>query len=265
MKTKLLFLLFFQLSMLASAQEYIFGKVSSDYGTELSGVVILNVRTDEKTLTDKDGNYMIAARRFDELRFVKSGYDRNSIKISAESYSKPLNVALLKSPYLIPEVQLAFQATGNLKKDIKALEPAKRVVALNSTMTSYMKSKPTEVYPQLRTPSAFANPNMNAGQVNMLGIASALSGLFGKIKNPPLTTANYAETQDFYRRIKNTLDLSFYTSRGFDEEEIDRFLIYADQSYSLAKKYRKNFDVAAITADMKMAYMEYIKTHKVGS
>lgn len=61
------------------------------------------------------------------------------------------------------------------------------------------------------------------------------------------------------------MDLSFYTSRGWDEEQIDRFLLYADRNYSLAKKYRKTFDVAAISSDMKMAYQEYIKTHKVGS
>lgn len=265
MKIKLLYLLFLLVSVSLFSQEYIFGKVSSEFGTEMPEVTIINLRTDDKTLTDKDGNYMIAARNFDELRFVKSGFDRTSLKLSGKNFSEPLNVSLQKSPYVIEEVALAFQFTGNLKKDVKALDPAKRVVALNSNMTAYMMKPPTAVQPKLTIPSAFATPNYSAGQVDMLGIASALSGLFGKIKNPPLTTANYAETQAFYRQIKNMLDLSFYTSRGFDEEEIDRFLIYADQSYSLAKKYRKNFDVAAITSDMKMAYLEYIKTHKVGS
>ena len=61
------------------------------------------------------------------------------------------------------------------------------------------------------------------------------------------------------------MDLSFYTNQGWDEEEIDRFLIYADRSYELAKKYRKSFDVAQISAEMKMAYAEYIKTRKIGS
>ena len=61
------------------------------------------------------------------------------------------------------------------------------------------------------------------------------------------------------------MDLSFYTSQGWDEEEIDRFLIYADQTYSLAKKYRNNFNISAISLDMKLAYKEYIKTRKVRS
>ena len=61
------------------------------------------------------------------------------------------------------------------------------------------------------------------------------------------------------------MDLSFYTSQGWNEEDIDRFLIYADQNYSLAKIYRKNFDVSAISMAMRLAYKEYIKTHKIGS
>ena len=264
MKTKLLFLFFFLISLSVFSQEYIFGKVSSEFGTDLQNVTILNIRTYEKTLTDKHGNYMIAAKTLDELRFAKEGYDRNSIKISSENYSQPLNISLIKSPYLIPEVELAFHATGNLKKDIKNLAPSKKVVALNTKMSTYMRTPITEVAPKLTTPSSFAAPNYNAGQVNILGIASAISGLLGKAKNPQ-TTANYAETQEFFRRIKKTLDLSFYSAQGWDEEEVDRFLIYANETYSLAKKYRKSFDVQAISSDMKMAYWEYIKTHKINS
>ncbi|QOW10854.1 carboxypeptidase regulatory-like domain-containing protein [Kaistella flava (ex Peng et al. 2021)] len=265
MKTKLLFLLFFIASITAFSQQYITGKVSSEFDAALQNVVIFNTRTDEKVLSDKEGNFTIAAKPTDELRFIKSGYDRISSKISAQNFSEPLNILLTKSPYDIAEIELKFQATGNLEKDIKTLDPSKRVVALNSTMKAYMMTPPTDVAPKLSVPSAFAAPNYNAGQVNILGIASAVFGLIKKAKNPPITTPNYAETQAFYRRIKNTMDMSFYTSRGFDEEQIDHFLIYADQNYSLAKLYRKNFDISAIDIAMKLAYKEYIKTHKVGS
>ena len=265
MKTKLLVLCFVLISISAFAQDYIFGKVRSEFGAEMSNAIIINTRTEEKVSSDKDGNYMIAARISDELRFVKSGYDRISVKISNEHYSAPVNVSLPKSAYLIEEIELAFQATGNLKKDVKSLDPPKRVVALNSSMDVYMKSPLTEVVPKLSTPSSFAQPNFNAGQVNILGLASAVSSLFNKATQQPLTKANYAETQEFYRRIKTTMDLSFYFNQGWDEEEIDRFLIYADQSYELAKKFRKNFDAAEISQSMRLAYKEYVKTRKVKS
>ena len=61
MKVKLLafFLLF---STFTFAQEYIFGKVVSESNTDIQEVLVLNLRTDEKALTDKHGNYMIAAK-----------------------------------------------------------------------------------------------------------------------------------------------------------------------------------------------------------
>lgn len=252
-------------SVTGFAQDYIFGKISTEEGVEVPNAMIINIRTEEKVLSDKDGNFMIAAKPFDELRFVKSGYDRNSVKISKENYAAPLNVQLAQTPYLIEEVQLAFHATGNLKKDVKALDLPQRVFQLNSELSAYTRTPMSEPLPKLTTPSAFAPPNLSAGQVDILGLASAITGLFNKAANSPLTKANYAETQEFYRRIKAEIDLSFYRSRGFDEEEIDRFLIYADRTYSMAKKYRKSFDVGAISSDMRAAYADYIKTYKVGA
>lgn len=264
MKIKLLafFLLF---SAFTFAQEYIFGKVVSESNTEMNEVMVLNVRTDEKTLTNKDGHFMIAARNFDELRFVKAGFDRITVKISPQNYSEPLNISLLKSPFPIEEVEIGFHASGDLKKDVKNLEPSKKTVALNNAMKMYMLTPPTEVAPILKTPSAFGQPDYNAGQVNILGVGSAITGLINKATKEPLTKANYAETQAFFREIKSTIDLSFYYKQGWDEYEIDRFLIYADDNFSLAKKYRKNFNVSAISSDMRMAYNNYVKTHKIGS
>lgn len=206
---------------------------------------------------------MIAAKTGDEIRFIKNTYERKIQRITTENFSRPLNISLEKSPYLIEEIELAFNPTGNLKKDVKSLDPPKRVVALNSSMDSYMRTSPTEPSPKLITPSAFGPRDFNAGQVDVVKAVSALVGLVSKASSSPLTKANYAETQDFFRKIKTTMDLSFYTSQGWDEEEIDRFLIYADDVYSLAKKYRKNFNVNAINTDMKMAYREYVKTRKI--
>lgn len=265
MKPKLLLLFLLVCTSVLYSQEYIFGKVSTELGDKLPDAVVINMRTDEKIVSDRDGNFMIAAKNGDEIRVLKNSYDRFVVRISNENFLKPLNISLSKAPYLIEEIELAFQATGNLKKDVKSLDPPKRVVALNSSMDAYMKSPLHEVRPKLSTPSAFAQPNYNAGQVSILGLASAVSSLFNKATQQPLTKANYAETQDFYRRIKTTMDLSFYISQGWDEEEIDRFLIYADQSYELAKKFRKNFDAAEISQSMRLAYKEYVKTRKVKS
>lgn len=253
------------ISVSGFSQKYIFGKVTTEEGVELSNTVIINLRTDEKALTDKDGNFMIAAAVSDELRFARNGFDRISRKITDENYAAPLKITLEKSPYLIEEVELAFQATGNLKKDVKSLDPPKKLVALNSDMNAYMYRPYADAQPKLTVPKSFSAPDYSAGQVNLLALASTVNKLFNKATEPPLTAANYSETQAFFRRIKTEVDLSFYTSRGFTEKDIDRLLIYADRNYSLAKKYRKSFDVSSVSSALKMAFQEFVKTHKVGT
>lgn len=264
MKIKLLLLFFFAISAAAFSQQYVFGKIDSEFDNALEDVVVYNIRSEEKILSDRYGNFMIAAKSYDELRFIKGGYDRSSVKVSAQNFAAPLNVILYKSPYDIAEVELKPQLTGNLRKDVRSLDQPAKVVALNASLDAYMRKPSATVAPKLTTPSAFAGPNYSTGQVDVVKAVAALIGLANKAAKSGPTTANYAETQAFYRRVKNEIDLSFYTSQGWDEEQIDKFLIYADASYSLAKKYRKTFDVEAIKNEMKLAYQQYVKTHKTG-
>jgi len=272
MKIKLLLLFFLTISAAAFSQQYVFGKISSEFDTALEEVVVYNIRSEEKIYSDRYGNFMIAAKNYDELRFIKGGYDRSSVKVSAQNFSAPLNVILYKLPYDIAEVELKPQLTGNLRKDVRLLDQPAKIMALNSALGAYMRTPSTVVAPKLSTPSAFTGPNYNAGQVPILSVGPGSSGsILGlvaksvfKNKNSAPTTANYAETQAFYTRIKLEMDLSFYTSQGWDEEQIDKFLLYADANYSLAKKYRKDFDVSNIDTALKLAYKEYVKTRKIG-
>ena len=73
-KTLLLFL--FILAHSFYAQEYIFGKITSEQKIELSGVLIFNKKKKKKTYSDSDGNFMISAKNNDALRFVKQKFDR---------------------------------------------------------------------------------------------------------------------------------------------------------------------------------------------
>lgn len=99
-------------------------------------------------------------------------------------------------------MEIGFHVSGDLKKDLKNVEPSRKTIALNNAMSSYMMKPPTEVSPALTTPSAFAQPNFSTGQLNVLGLGSAIASLIGKATQVPLTKANYAETQAFFREIK---------------------------------------------------------------
>ena len=111
-KTLLLFL--FLISHSFYAQEYVFGKITSEQNLELSGVLILNTRTDEKAYSDSDGNFMISAKNNDALRFVKQKYDRITYSVKPEDFKNSIKITLMKSVVEIEEVEIKTKLTGNL-------------------------------------------------------------------------------------------------------------------------------------------------------
>ena len=81
------------------AQEYIFGKVTSEQNIELSGVLVINTRTDEKVYSDSDGNFMIAAKNNDNLRFVRQRFDRVTYNLKQEDFKNTLKITLITVSY----------------------------------------------------------------------------------------------------------------------------------------------------------------------
>lgn len=256
MKTLLsfLFLLFF---FSLNAQKYVFGKIVSEDGIELAGVVIMNMNTEEQSVSDKDGIFMIQVAEKEEIRFVKPNYERFSKIVSLENFNSSMRIVLKHTPQLIEEVEIAFKPTGNLKKDMARLEPSEKVKRLNANMSSYMKTKPAEAYPTLKAPSTLqTGPNYSVGQVNVLGL---LGLLVKKVQKQP-TTPNYAEQQAFYRKIHETVDKSYFTKYGLDDFQFEQLVIYADRKYELCKNLRNNFNKLTIENYLKMALKDFLNT-----
>lgn len=239
------------------AQEYVFGKILSEDGVELGGVVVINMRTEEKTVSDKDGIFMLRAKQNDEIRFVKNRFQRLEKKVGQADYSSSMRIVLVQAPELIEEVEIGFVPSGNIKKDIAKLEPPARVKQLNENMSAYMKTKPAETMPQLQQPSTLSlGPNYSAGQVNVLGL---LSFFAKKLQKQPVTP-NYAEQQAFYRQVKEEINMNDYTRYGLDEFEFEQLLVFADRKYSLTQNFRTNFSIAAIDSYLKMALKDFLNT-----
>ncbi|RZJ36519.1 MAG: hypothetical protein EOO18_07375 [Chryseobacterium sp.] len=262
MKIKLLSLLIFLFFIKTFSQsDYVMGNISNENGDRLPNTSIVNLRTDQIVISDFMGNFVIAARSSDELRIAREGYERKNLSLSADDFSKSLNVRLLTVAQEIEEVKLTFRPTGILKKDVTRLNPPPKVVALNMAMNLYMTKPLNEVAPKATTPSAFKQPNLSAGQMDMVKLAGAIGSLIGKASQTYKTTANYSEKQEFYKRVKAVVNLDEYKSYGLDEYDIDIFLAYADEQKDLSKNYRNNFNKVAIESQLKIAFAEYIKTH----
>ncbi len=269
MKTsRLLFIFLFFTTRFFAQTQYILGNIANESGDKLPFASIYNLRTDQIVMSDKMGNFVIAAQALDELRISRQGYERKVVTLTPENFSESLNVNLTTIPEEIEEVKLSFRPSGILKKDVTRLNPPPRVAELNTAMNLYMKTPSSEVIPKASVPSAFKPHDFSAGQVPLLSmgsgggsVVSAISGLIRRSGDSPKTTADYAETEEFYKRVKSVIDIGYYTKYGLDEYDFDIFLAYADRAYDLAKNYRKNFNKAAIEFRLKEAFAEYIKTH----
>lgn len=273
MKTKLLFALFlFSVSFLFSQKKYIIGNVKNEVQNNISQTYIYNSRTEEIVITDTSGDFIISAIPSDELRIVKKGFERLTLKIKEENFTQPLNLILSKLPFEIEEITIAFNPTGDLKKDLDYFKTSERKLKLNDEMSQYMRGPLNEVIPQNTIPSMFAQRKPGDGQISLLSVGSGRNGgvlgflagaIAGKKNNP--TPLNYAEVEDFYRRVKDVIDLDYFENYGLSEYDFDIFLAYVDQVNSLSKKYHKNFNRAVIESELKIALVDYLKTHKVGS
>lgn len=245
------------------AQQKVSGLISEEQNIPLSKVLVINMSSNANVYSDISGRFTIEANLGDEIRFVREGFYRSQIHVSEENFKTSINILLKRSEILIPEVKIEYQLTGDIKKDSKHLDDSRKVASLKSSMESYMKSPMTEVMPKNTIPKSFGGHDFNAGQVNVLGIIAGAIGLAKKATKPKITKPNFYETQNFLQRIKNEVDLSFLEKYGMDEEQVDKFLVYAEKIKMLSKRYRKDFKQGAIYYELRAAFAEYQKINKL--
>lgn len=204
-KFKLLFLLTTFFFIHANAQNYIFGKIISEDNAEIADVTVVNIRTDERAVTNRDGHFMVSGRAGDELRFVKAGYERIVKKVSKENIESPMNVTLARATILIPEVEVKQGITGDLKIDAKNLNRPKKVEKLVKDIDRYIAQK-SDPRILAAKPGEFVQPKGQGFSI-------------GKVKNKwdDIDLAGY---------LKTALGEEYFTDLKIDKPQIDHFISY---------------------------------------
>lgn len=164
------------------AQNYVSGNVVSENYIVLRNVLIVNVKTDKKVLTNNEGSFKIEANANDELRFIKENYERGSKVIKNSDFQTPLSIQLVQVPIEIEKVEITTKLTGNLIKDSKSHNPSEKVVTLNNEIKEYIKNPMTEIQPKNNIPSSFAPRDLYAGQINLLRISIMGGSSSGLVK-----------------------------------------------------------------------------------
>lgn len=205
MKFKLFFFLTFIFFIHTHAQSYIFGKITSESGSEMQDVNVINIRTDEMVLSNGDGHFMISGKAGDELRFVKAGYERVSLRVSQANVQSPMNVSLVRATIQIPEVEVKQGLTGNLKIDSKNYNKPKKVEKLSKEIDQYIAQKSDPRILAAR-PGEFVQPKGEGFSI-------------GKVKDK-------WDDVDLMIYIRANLGDEYFENLKIDKSQIDHFIFY---------------------------------------
>lgn len=245
------------------SQQKILGKVTDENGNVLNSVLIFNISSNQKTQSDLYGQFIIEADENEEIRFIKEGFYRSDKKINKENINSSFHINLLKIETLIPEVKITYKLSGNLERDSKHYDEARKLASLKSAMGDYMRSPLKEPLPQNKISKTFTGHDFTVRQVDVRKLILAGIGLVKKATKPKITKADFNETKSFMNRLKLEINLDFLLKYGMGEEQIDEFFIYANDTRYLAKKYRKDFNSSVIESELKSAFSEYTKIKKI--
>ena len=238
---KILLLFFFTVFANLYSQEYIFGKVTSEQNTEIAGVLVINIKTDEETYTNKDGNFMIAAKSKDLLRFVKQKFDRVSYTIKPEDFQKAITISMQKSTIEIDEVEIKNKLTGNLKDDINKVENKKKT-KLNQEI-SKMNLEKTDLTILLPRAGEFKQPKGEGFSI-------------GAIKDR-------WDTVDVNQGYLYILGEDYFVEElGLKKEEVAHFIGYVMQSLNLKNIKKKGYFLSEDIAKFQVLAEKKIKIFK---
>lgn len=222
------------------AQEYVFGKVITEQNTEVSGVLVINIRTEEETYTNKDGNFMIAAKNNDLIRFVKQKFDRVSYQLNPKDFEKPLTINMQKSAIEIDKIEIKNKLTGNLKTDISKFENKKKS-KLNSEINK-MNLENTDIKILLPKAGEFSQPK---GEGFSIGAVS-----------------NKWDNVDISESYLYILGESYFENFRLKKDEITPFIFYIMESIDLKDSRKKGYLKSEDIAKFQVLAEKKIKTFK---
>lgn len=235
-------------------QETLSGKVVTEQSTELGGVLVVNINTDEKTYTNAEGNFKILAKKGDEIRFLKEKYDRASISVFYVDFQKKLKIILIKTPIEIKEVQIKPSLTGNLNKDSKSLNKRNRNQELQDAIglpppPEKPREKPADVAKDILLPIITGNLNIQA----IYDVAS------GKAKRQK-RLYKYQDLQENIAWARQKIEDEYFINLGIPREEINSFIEYSFAKNPFALRYAKAKNVSGFLIQIEEPAISFVKT-----
>lgn len=241
------------------AQQVFTGQIVDDSGDNLSSVVVINMSTDQKTLSNSFGMFSMAASPNDELRFVKEDFMRVSVRVPANGFNSQLLIRMNPIPRDVGEVKITKKPTGNLETDSRLAakvdkgEIVKQAVGLPEPVGK-MREKPAEVKKVLLP--------ILLGSLDVQGTYDLISGKARRQKRQ----YRYDDLQEHIEWVRNRVDNDYFTEAGIPEERISEFIQYAFEVKPQVRTYVKAKNLAGALLRMEETmpvYLERLKTSKI--
>ena len=216
----LLFVLCFSTALFS---QQISGTITDEDQNPLAAVLVFNMKTEQKSYTNINGEFIIAANLNDELRFIRNGFERNSKIVSQQDFNSALNMIIIRTIQEIEEVKVpTVRLTGNLDKDSKNLTKFDKVVQLQREVgVPGPPEKPRETPPP--TIEQVGTLGYLWSNINIFTLYKNISGDGRRMRK----LYKYEDLQDNVIWIKERVGDDYFTKMEIPPEKVSEFLQFS--------------------------------------
>lgn len=205
----------------------------------LNSVYVTNLNLQKTVLADFNGKFSIQAKSGDVIRFTSIVSERKDMTVSETQLNTPYNIIDLPVAYTeIPEIVLnRFKATGNLKKDVLALNDTRKAIKLKERIG--LPEPKGDGTSQEIPPVSFANGGLS---ISLESIYDIISGNYKKKQR----TLEYEKMMLSIKEIRQYFGDSYFEKLNIPQNLIDNYLMFVYTSDNLQLVLGNNkFEVIA--------------------
>ena len=212
----------------------------TDESARIPKTLVVNMRSDQKVLSNELGEFSIPAKTGDEIRFVKENYEREKWIVSD---NLNITIRLSKIPMEIEEVTIENKRVAEAKK-----EELRQSIGLPKGPEK-PREKPADAVDDIVRPLIRIPP-----MVNVQAIYDVVSGKSRRMKR----LYKYEDLQEGLAWINNNVDLEYFAEAGITPDKFNDFLMFSLRDEKVLM-YMKAKNIGGITISLDNNIKDYLE------
>lgn len=250
---RLLLLIVFSFSTSIYAQQ-VSGSVMDEDQNPIPAVLVFNMKTEQKSYTNLNGEFTISSLPNEELRFIRQGFERSSKIVSTSDFNGNLSMTIIRSVQEIEEVKIpAVRLTGDLNQDSRNLTKFDKVAQLQREVgVPGPPEKPRE------TPADFKNDVL----LPLIGLSLKPQAIYNLISGDARRMKaqyRYDDLQDKIWWIRGKVGDEYFIKMEIPAEKISEFLQYSIGVKPEIGKYIKAGNLSKVLFILEETLPQYLR------